>query len=445
MKLLEKKGNSLFFCGYNLEELSLKFGTPFFLFSENALRNNFQSFKKAFTRYYDKVAIDYSVKTNNELSILELLQSEGSDAEISSGYELDLVEMAGFKGHQICFDGPCKSKKEIELAIDKNIRIFNLDALEDLALLNEVAAQRGKIVKFTFRVHPGEKGFMNKLSQYYISKFGIPLRKAKEAYRESLKFKNLKAAGISAHIGSQVTSIKAYINTVRKMAELAGQLEKLDIDIEEINLGGGFPVMTLQKNSIPKIALSQLGLEFKSRVPPIIDFGSAISSEFAKGVAGLRNRPTMVLEPGRSIVSDIGILVCKIMAIKDKWIFLDASTNFLPEMIFFAQRDILPANKMGKGAVKKYNIAGRSLNSADVFHLNKALPEAKLGDVAVILDAGAYSISRANRFTTLSPAVYLINGANAINPIRREETFEDVLAPMISRRKPDSAVLPTQI
>lgn len=435
MGLLESRGNNLFFCGYDIEKFSLKLGTPFFLFSENALRDNFRVFKKAFSEYYDNIAINYSVKTNNELAILELLQEEGSDAEISSGYELNLVEMAGFRGHQVCFDGPCKSRAEIELAIDKNIRIFNLDAVGDLGLLDEIARERGKVAKFTFRIHPGEKGFMNKISQYYISKFGIPLSEAKEAYRNSLKFKNLKPAGISTHIGSQVTSIKTYTNTIKKLINLAQQLECLGISIEEINLGGGFPVMTLQKSSIPKLVLSQLGFEFKTKVPPITDFGSAISKEFSKGIAGLRSRPVLVLEPGRSIVSDIGILVSKVKTIKDNWLFLDASTNFVPEMIFFAQRDILLANKIGEKALKKYNVSGRSLNSADVFHLNKRLPQAREGDIAVILDAGAYTISRANRFTTLSPAVYLIDKANAINLIRREERFEDILSPMISRKK----------
>jgi len=200
--------------------------------------------------------------------------------------------------------------------------------------------------------------------------------------------------------------------------------------VEEINIGGGYPSQSLIKTTLPGLVLSVAGLKYKTQATPIEEFGERVSSRFAREVKILKHKPVLVCQPGRSVVSSMGIGVSRVVSVKPNWVFLDISNNVLPVSLFFAQREVLIANKVGRKATEKFNISGSSLNSADVLATNQSLPDVVAGDICVIMDAGAYTISRASRFATLSPAVFLIREKGKIDLIRRKETYEDVASCM---------------
>ena len=184
--------------------------------------------------------------------------------------------------------------------------------------------------------------------------------------------------------------------------------------------------------TMPRAVLGLLGIHKGAGSVPLEEYGREIARCFIRNTAGLRGNTILSIEPGRAVVSTGGIFVAPVVAVKDDWIFLDASTNYLPESFFFAQRLFLPAvSGDRKMPVRRYNIAGSSLNSSDVLGLGIPLPVPQEGDLFVLLDAGAYTVSRANRFTTLCPPVYLLAPDGMHRLIRRQEETSDVTAPML--------------
>lgn len=428
--MLNYEHDKLCFAGHDILALADGRDTPFFLFSEEAISTNLRNFQQSFSSSYSNIRVDYSVKTNNELVVLKILKELGSCAEVGCGHELYLVGKAGYSPSQVVFDGPCKTEEDLKYALREEIHAFNSDSMEEVQRINEIAGRLGKRANVCLRINLGMKRVLRGLAETYVSKFGIPYKEVLDVYLKAMEFKNISVIGLHTHIGSQITSVKPYLNAVFKVVKLIGELESTGVRINEVNMGGGLPSQSLVKMTIPMLLLKQLGLSFKSKVPDISCYGTSISRKFANEILNLKSRPVLCFQPGRSIVSDAGILVSRIQVVKDKWIFVDASKNFLPESLFFAERDFIIANKMGLKPKKKYNIAGCSVNSADILGLGKKLPPVEIGDIVVFLDAGAYSISRANRFATLCPPAYLIKADGTLILIRRRETYEDISSPM---------------
>lgn len=429
--MLKSKGKNIYFSGVEVQSLAQRVGTPFFLFSEKILRENYREFNKTFSSGYKNTRIDYSVKTNNEISVLKILAKEGSWAEIVAGYELELCKKAGFPPHKTIFDGPCKSDEEIELGIKSGIHAFYADSVGEFDRLNALARKMDKTVGVGLRINLGLRSVLEGPAETYIGKFGVDYEKAFEILVSASTLPNLKVIAISTHLGSQILSVEPYLKAVGKMFRLASELYKGGIAIQEINLGGGFPSQTLVKMTLPSFFLSMMGIKLEQRPLPISIYGREISSKFSKEIVRHKlPKLTLAVQPGRSISSSMGIAVAKARVVKKNWVFLDISTSSLPESIFFAKRRLVVLGKKPSADKVKYSIAGRGLNSADNFAINESFPEIYEGDTFIILDAGAYSISRANRFTTLNPPVYMIRESGKIEKVRREETFKDVLGPM---------------
>lgn len=424
------KANKLFFDSLDLTELAQKTETPFFLFSQNALESNYLRFVKNFSRGYQPISVYYSVKTNLELAVLKILADLGSDGEIACGHELYLALKAGIPPKKICFDGPCKTDEDLEYAVKQNIHLFNLESFEEAKRLDKVAKKLRKRVKVGLRINPKLSGFRTGWVEKFIQKFGIALEDAFETYRQIARLANLEIWGVHTHIGSQITSVSPYVDTVKVISKLAKQLKETGIKLKEFNLGGGFPSGTLIKTTLPRLVLTQFGINWVRKPPSISEFGQKISTEFAKSMADLRLKPLLAFEPGRSLASSMGILVTKVKTIKNKWLFLDTSMQSIPESLFFAQKEIIPTSGLNRKSQKPFNIAGASLSTSDIFYLNKKMPNLKLGESLVILDAGAYSISKAVPFTIANPPVYLVDKKKKIKLIRRRSSYEDIRAPM---------------
>lgn len=426
--------NGVYFATIPVDELAKKFGTPVFVFSEQRLIDNFKSLEAAFRKYYLNTFIYYSVKTNFELQILKTLHSLGSGAELASGLELEIAKKAGFKGNSLILDGPAWTDKEILQAIKENVSVLNVDSLDMMEKVSFIAQRSRKKVRVSFRINPEIKiSLLKSFIEGYISKFGIPYSKSVAAYKKALSLGYVIPVSISTHIGSMITDPGYYEKAIDKLVNLAARLkEELNINIEEINIGGGFGVQSLNYYSIQNIILNKAGVSQYTKAASIGEFGERITRRFINQIRKYKlPEIRLILEAGRFIVSDAGILLTKVVSVKENWIFINGGINLIPESIFFIRRGFIIPKKLRNRINYKYNIAGPTLNTADVLATNQNLPQMKIGDLVIVLDAGAYSLSRSNQFTMLRPAAVYIDTGGKIKYLREGEMVDEVLNKLV--------------
>lgn len=415
---------------FSIEKLAKKYNTPLFVFSERRLIDNYRTFERSFKQNYKNIAIHYSIKTNYELEILRKLKSLGSMGEAASALEVLLAEKAGFSPADIILDGPAWTNEDIIYCVKKGIHTLNVDSEDELERVNEIARKLNKKVKVSFRIFPEIKmSILKSFIEGYIAKFGVPLSKAINAYKKAQQMSHILPVSISTHIGSMITDPNFYELAISRLVDLAANLKsELNINIEEINLGGGFGIQSLNYYSLQNAILEKAGISKYSKASSIEEFGKRITETFKEKLKQ-HNLPELklILEPGRFLASDSGILITRVVSVKDKWIFIDGGINLIPESIFFIRRGFIIANKANSIATHKYNIAGPTLNTADVLAVDQKMPKMEVGDIVVVLDAGAYSLSRSNQFTILRPDVILINSKKKIKFLRRKENPEDIL------------------
>lgn len=428
------EGNKVKIDNLYIDYVAKKYKTPVFIFSEKRLIENYLTFSKAFKSYYKNICIYFSIKTNFELEILKTLKSLGSCGEAASALELLIAKKAGFLSSELILDGPAWSDDDIGYAIENNIQTLNVDSIDELKRVNSIAKKLKKKVKISFRIFPEIKmSILKSFIEGYIAKFGVPLSKAVDAYRFASTLPNILPVGISSHIGSMITDPAYYEKAIDKLVDLAKDLKlKLDINIEEINIGGGFGIQSLNYYSLQNVILEKAGISNYSKAASIKEFGERISKRFQKRTEenNILN-PKLLLEPGRFIVSDTGVLVTRVVSVKDKWIFIDGGINLIPESIFFIRRGFIVANKVRQKASYKYNIAGPTLNTADVLAVDQKMPKMEVGDIVVVLDAGAYSLSRSNQFTILRPDALYLTKEGKIKYLRNKEHPEDIIKKLL--------------
>lgn len=427
-------GTSVKFDQIPINQIINKFNTPVMVFSEKRLIDNYNAFNKAFKRFYPNTEIYYSIKTNFEVQILKTLHDLDCNGEVASAFEVMLAEKAGFKPNQLILDGPAWTDEDIGFCIKKGIKTLNVDSHDLLKRVNRIAEKLNKKVMISFRIFPEIKmSILKSFIEGYIAKFGIPSSSTISAYKQALEMRNVIPVAISTHIGSMITDPSYYEKTIDRLIELVKQLKsQLNINIEEVNLGGGFGIQSLNYFSLQNIILEKAGIAKYSRAAPIEEFGERIAKRF-KLKLEYYNLPNLklIVEPGRFIVSDAGILITKVVSVKDKWIFLDGGINLIPESIFFIRRGFMVANKIRETANQKYNIAGPTLNTADVLASDQRMPKVKVGDVVIVLDVGAYSLTRSNQFTILRPDILYVTKEGKIKLLRTKEQPEDLLNKMI--------------
>lgn len=417
------------FAELDITAIVKKTGTPVFLFDGNLIISNYKRFLKSFSKYYP-TEIFFSVKTNNELQVLKLLQGFGSSAQISSGMELFLCQKAGFNFNHMIMDGPGKSIDDLILAFQKGIYSYNGDSPADIKRANDIGKKIKKKINVGLRINPNVSGHLAKTVEFYLSKFGVPSQNALSEIKNLFYLKNINFIGLHAHIGSQVLSVEPFLKAIDILMKLAFDLKKENINIEYIDFGGGVPSPTLLRYSPMQAILKNiLGFEFLPSVNNIEYYGEKISRRIKGNIEkyhleGIR----IIFEPGRSIVSNAGVVVAKVIAVKNEWVFLDASITFIPENVFFTERDLLVVGKTGQ--FRKYHIAGSSLLTPDFFARSKTLPQVKEDDLVVIKDCGAYTMSRSSQFTTMRPPIYIIENKK-IRLIRRPDNYETFTGPMV--------------
>jgi diaminopimelate decarboxylase len=393
-----------------LEGLAERYGTPLYVYSAAMIRARLNAFANAFRSIPHTLC--YSVKANSTLAILRLVASEGAGFDVVSGGELQRVLRVGRKNaSKVVFSGVGKTAAEMELALRSGILLFNMESASELNLLSATASRLKKRAAVAVRVNPD----VSAKTHPYIStglhqhKFGVPIPEALALYAQAAEQAYLTVAGVSVHIGSQITDVDSFQSALERVADLVRALRKHGHDIRYIDAGGG-------------LGISYEGAQesFKKQI-----------SEYAKAVLGpLRElKLRLLLEPGRSIVGPAGVLLTRVLYRKTnnskRFLIVDAAMNdLLRPSLYGAYHEIVPVRR-GSRKTETTDVVGPICETGDFFARERKLPVVGEGDLLAILDVGAYgSVLGSNYNTRGRAAEVLVDGAKA-RVIRRQESVED--------------------
>jgi len=400
----------------SLARLAERHGTPLYVYSTATIRERVTSFQRAFRKIPHTIC--YSVKANSNLSILRMLLRCRCGFDVVSGGELDRVLTVDRRAAaKVVFSGVGKTREEMSAALKADILLFNIESASELAVLAECAAQLRKIARVALRVNPDVAADTHP----YIStglhkhKFGVPIAEARALYARAAKAQFLKVAGVSVHIGSQITDVSPFEETATRVADLVRNLRADGHTIDYVDTGGGLG-----------IPYHEPGLEFDKYV-----------TQYAKAITTpLRDLNLhLLLEPGRAIVGPAGILLTTVLYKKENegksFLVVDAGMNdLIRPSLYGAHHEIVPVVQSDDVALKTntVDVVGPVCESGDFFARDRKLPEVEEGDLLAILDAGAYGMSLASNYNTRPrPAEVLVNSKSA-KVIRRREKIRDLYA-----------------
>ena len=406
MNSLYYQKNKLFFDQLDLEELSKGITTPFYLYSENLIKQNI---KEYISQSNDKTLFCYSVKANSNLSILKLIASEGMGFDVVSMGELYRVIKAGCDTKKVVYSGVGKTRAEIRYALENNILCFNVESEGELFVINDEASAMGTTANISIRVNPD----VAVDSHPYIStglkdnKFGITYKNALSLYIKASKLSSLNIIGIDFHIGSQITSIQPFIDSIKSIRSLVSDLKKENINITHIDVGGGLGISYEGEDIVRK-------------------------ADYIKEITdSLRDLNVNILfEPGRSVIGDCGLLVTQIQYIKESesknFMIVDASmSELIRPPLYNAFHKITPILKRDKSH-KKYDIVGPVCESADFLGKERSM-NSEVYDLLVIEDVGAYGFVLSSNYNTRpKPSEYIITNGS-IREIRSADTLDQIL------------------
>jgi diaminopimelate decarboxylase len=393
-----------------LTQLAEAVGTPFYCYSDAALRTAYEEFAAAFAGR--DVTICYSLKANNNLAVIKTLISLGAGADVVSEGELRCALAVGVPTERIVFAGVGKTAPEMAAGLDADIRQFNVESLPELHLLNRVAVERGRRARVALRINPD----VDARTHAHIStgkaenKFGIELGQARAAYAEASRLPGLEVTGLAVHIGSQLTEIDPYRAAFAKVAALATELRQAGFAIRELDLGGG------------------LGIAYGDEAAPSIkDYAAAVDATVGK--LGL----PLILEPGRRIVGNAGILVTRIIYVKEgvsrNFLIIDAAMNdLIRPALYDAYHAILPVAEPAAGApTGRVDIVGPICESTDRLAEQRAMPPMAAGDLLAICSVGAYGAVMASTYNLRRPAPEIMVRGHEFAIVRRRPDYQDII------------------
>ncbi len=399
-----------------LGRLAERYGTPLYVYSGPTIEQRYQQFDRAFLGCDHTIC--YSVKANSNLSILRLLARLGAGFDVVSGGELQRVRAVGNKAaRKVVFSGVGKLAEEINLALEAGILLFNVESASELELLAVCATHLRKMAQFAVRANPD----VTTVTHPYIStglhehKFGVPWRDVLSLYRQGSQCRWLRAAGVSVHIGSQITDVAPFRESMGRVAALVRALRAEGHDIGYVDAGGG------------------LGIAYER--DPKMDF-SLTARQYAKAVqAPLRSLGVhLLLEPGRAIVGPAGVLLTRVVYRKrndgKQFVVVDAAMNdLLRPSLYGAYHEIVPVRLSDDRTTEKVDVVGPVCETGDFFARDREIGKVKEGDLLAILDTGAYGMALASNYNTRQrPAEVLVTGSRP-RLIRKRESVDDILAP----------------
>lgn len=408
MSCLHYNNNELFIENVSLKKMATQFGTPTYIYSRTAVETNFRAFTSAFNTM--RYRICYAVKANSNIAILNLLAKLNAGFDIVSIGELERVIRAGGDPKKIVFSGVAKTASEIEQAINIGIHCFNVESASELERLQSIATQLNTVINVAVRINPN----VDPRTHSHIStglsdnKFGIEISDIIPLCRQIAAMPALRLIGIASHIGSQITEIEPFLLNVEQLLTIYHALREMNITIQHIDIGGG------------------LGITYRDECPPsIVDYANALQEK-------LKALPVeIILEPGRAIVGNAGVLLTRIEYLKHNsqknFAIVDAGMNdLLRPALYDAWQEILPV-ELRHTITKHYDIAGPVCESADFLGKNRELAILP-GDLLAVDSAGAYGFSMSSNYNSrCRPAEILVDGSS-VHLIRRRETIQELLA-----------------
>ena len=418
MKYFNYKDESLTSENVSIANIAAKVQTPFYCYSANAFKNNFNTLKNAFKEINPKIC--YATKSNSNLSILNLLQKEGAGADVVSVGELKKSLIAGIKPDDIVFSGVGKTNDEIEFAIINKIFQINAESTSELNTINKIAQKLGIVQQVGIRINPDVTGETHEnISTGGIGdKFGIPFSEVKDLFLNNEHFENIEISGIAFHIGSQIHDIEPFKKVFQKTGVLIKEINKNKQIIKVLDIGGGFGV----------------DYENNQKEFPIQEYAELVKNSFDT------NNLTVVIEPGRSISWDTGILVTKVLYIKKhgekKFIITDCGMNDLMRpALYDGYHKILPLKEIKDTEKISTDIVGPICESTDRLFSSNEFYDVKEGDLLAILNSGAYGSSMSSNYNVRPLVDEILIDKDNYNIIRNRQSFEESIAQEIKINK----------
>ncbi len=408
MNFFGYKNGELYCEDVKVKTITEKFGTPVYIYSAKTLKRHYNVFKNAFVR--TKPLICYSVKANSNIAIVALFSAMGAGADIVSGGELFRAVWSGIKSKKIVYSGVGKTSEEIIYGLTEGILMFNVESVEEIDAIDEAAALLGVKAPISIRVNPD----IDPHTHPYIStgmrknKFGIDIKYAREAYRIALSKHHINIIGVDMHIGSQLTDVAPIKDALKRVQGLIKEIGKDGINIQYLDIGGG------------------LGITYK-------DEKAASPDKYAGAIEDTLKdfNSRLILEPGRVLVGNAGILTTKVLYRKDngmkKFMIVDAGMNDLIRPSFYdAYHEILPVEKT-QSRLFKQDVVGPLCESGDFFAHDRSLPLLERGQTIAMMSAGAYGFSMSSNYNSRRRVAEVLVDDKEYYLIRKRETNVDLM------------------
>lgn len=403
MQNLRYVGKNLFIEKLSINNIVKKNKTPFYLYSENQIINNYLKFTKSFKKTNPLVC--FAAKSNSNVAILKVLGKLGAGADVVSGGELLKALKAGIRASKIVFSGVGKTEDELKIAINKKILLINCESESEAKLVNKIAKKLKKKVSIGFRLNPNvdAKTHKNISTGKAENKFGLSIKSFKSFFKSLPIYKNIRLDALSVHIGSQILTDTPYKKTLNVMSKL---IKDLELKLKFVDLGGGF------------------GINYSGKDKPInLNKYSALVYNFSKKL-----NCKIIFEPGRSIVGDTGILLSKVQYIKDgakkKFIILDAGMNdFMRPALYDAKHTIIPISKVKSKTKGLIEFVGPICESTCKFGIYKNYQKIKENDYVAITNVGAYGASLSSNYNTRPLVAEILVNKNKLRYIRKKQNL----------------------
>lgn len=392
----------------SLEALAKEHGTPLFVYSKSELEHRWNAFDQAFKSHPHLVC--YAVKTNSNLTVLNTLAKLGSGFDIVSQGELERVLRAGGDPKKVVFSGVCKQTAEIRRALEVGIRCFNIESHAELDRIQSVAQNLDFIADISIRVNPD----VDAQTHPYIStglkdnKFGVDIHTAPELYADACALSHINPIGIDCHIGSQLTEISPFIDALKRVLTLKSTLSEMGIDIHHLDLGGG------------------LGIQYTDETPPAI-------AGYIQALIETLNDPNIeiIIEPGRAIAGNAGVLLTKVEYLKPtehkNFAIIDAGMNdLIRPALYQAYQEIIPVTPRTDGSDTTWDIVGPVCETGDFLGKARRL-NLKAGDLLAVKSSGAYGFTMSSNYNTRPKAAEVMVKGEQSWLIRPRETYDDLM------------------
>jgi diaminopimelate decarboxylase len=391
-----------------VKELAETYGTPLYIYSCNTLLRHFRAYVNAFNGYPHIIC--FAVKANSNTAILRLFAKNGGGADIVSGGELYVALKAGIPAKKIVYAGVGKTEDEIKFALRSKILMFNVESENELRKIDRIAGEMKTNASVALRINPD----IDPETHPYIAtglkkhKFGIPIEEALEYYKLASRLENIKVIGIHKHIGSQITKVSPFVDALKRVLLLIDKLSVQGVDVQYLDIGGG------------------LGISYRDEEPPV-------PKDLARNLIPLLKgrRLTLIIEPGRSIAGNAGILVTKTLYLKNskekEFIIVDAGMNdLIRPALYNAYHRILPVLRKKRNTII-CDVVGPICESSDFLAKERELKTVKQGEYLAVMTAGAYGFSMSSNYNSRPRVAEVIVKGKEHFLIRKRETFSDLI------------------